>query len=1115
MSAEPGRLLVANRGEIALRVFRAAQSMGVATVGVRSQDDDGALHADRCDDLVVLPGSGPAAYLDIAAILAAAGESGATAIHPGYGFLSENAGFARACGKADITFVGSAAETLELFGDKGRARQLAVDHDVPVLPGTTGPTSPEQILDFLTAQDSPVMLKAVAGGGGRGTRVVRSAEQLPEAYEQCRAEAVSAFGVGDLYVERLLTGARHVEVQLVGDGTGAVVHLWDRDCTLQRRHQKLVEIAPSAVLTGAARERMLAAAVRLGRAVRLHGVATAEFLALPDGTFYFLEVNPRLQVEHTVTEQVTGVDIVHTQLRLAAGATLAELGLEQATIAEPAGCAIQIRVNAETVRLDGTLAPAAGTISGFDLPTGAGIRVDTAGRTGAPVNPRFDTLLAKIVVHDHDGFAAAHRLAGRALRETVITGVPTNLAVQRAILADPVFAARAADTTWVDRHLVQLAARARELEQQVSAHARRGAGPKTPAGPSGHRGANPAARGAPAVPGAGDDRAVRAPTAGVVVAVEAEPGTVVAAGTTIAVVEAMKMHHPVTAGRAGTVANISVDIGDFLAEGETVAVLDPVAGSAATGGGTETTLAPGHIRPDLAALRERRAKLYDEARPEAVAKRHRLGMRTARENIAALTDDGLLVEYGGLAVAAQRGRRDLADLEARTPADGIITGLARINGDRFATDRSTCAVLAYDYTVLAGTQGYFSHQKTDRLLQLARSSGYPVILFAEGGGGRPGDSDPPMVAGLHYPTFAAMGALSGVVPTIGIAAGRCFAGNAALLGTCDVVIATENSTIGMAGPAMIEGGGLGVYAPEEVGPIDIQRYNGVVDIVVADEAEATEVARRYLSYFQGRLPAGEVPDQRALRHLVPEDRKRVYDIRAVLDTLFDSGSVLELRRDFAPTVLTALARIDGAPVGVIANNPALLGGAIDASGADKLARFLQLCDAYGLPVVSLCDTPGFMVGPDSEQQAAVRHFPRLFVLGGHLTVPLVTVVLRKGYGLGALAMAGGGFHNTNMIVAWPTGEFGGMGVEGAVHLASRDVLAAIPDPDERARRFDELVALAYAQGSAVNTAAHLEIDDVIDPADTRAVLAAVLLSRPGPPRDGWRNSARSVGIDTW
>ncbi|WP_459545660.1 acetyl-CoA carboxylase family protein [Nocardia sp. X0981] len=1100
MSAQPQKVLVANRGEIALRVFRAAHSLGIGTVGVRSRDDEGALHARRCDESVVLPGSGPAAYLDIDAVLTAAARCGAEMIHPGYGFLSESADFARACRKAEITFVGPSTETLELFGDKGRARVLAAEHGVPVLPGTSGPTTLAEMAEFLAAADGPVMVKALAGGGGRGTRVVRTAAELPGAFAECRAEATGAFGSGELYIEQLLTGARHLEVQLVGDGTGEVSHLWDRDCSVQRRHQKLIEAAPVTVLGEDARARMLTAAVRLGRAAELCGVATVEFLALPDGRCYFLEVNPRLQVEHTVTEQVTGVDLVRTQLRLAGGATLAELGLDQSAIPPPAGAALQIRINAETVRPDGTLAPAAGTLTGFDMPSGAGVRVDTAGRTGAPVNPRFDTLLAKIVVHHRDGGTAAHRLADRALRETSITGVPTNLAFQRALLADPVFAAGEHDTTWVDRDLARIAARAREFEQEAT----------VPASP-----APEATRGACGDTPPGDPDAVRAGTAGVVAAIEVEPGRGVPAGATVAVVEAMKMHHPVRTDRAGTVAEIPVRVGDFLAEGDTVVRLGPSTADEPVDRPVETVVAPDHIRPDLAALRERRAKLHDEARAEAVTKRHRLGMRTARENIAALTDDGLLVEYGGFAVAAQRAHRDLAELEARTPADGIVTGLGRINGDLFAADRSTCAILAYDYTVLAGTQGYFSHQKTDRLLKLARARGYPLVLFAEGGGGRPGDSDPPMVAGLHYPTFAAMGALSGEVPTVGIAAGRCFAGNAALLGSCDVVIATENSTIGMAGPAMIEGGGLGVYAPEEVGPIEVQRHNGVVDIVVADEAEATEVARRYLAYFQGRVPAGAVADQRALRHLIPEDRKRVYDIRAVVDTLFDLGSVLELRRDFAPTVLTALARIEGAPVGVVANDPAFLGGAVDVAGADKLARFLHLCDAYGLPVVSLCDTPGFMVGPESERQAAVRHFSRLFVLGGHLTVPLVTVVLRKGYGLGALAMAGGGFHETDMIVAWPTGEFGGMGLEGAVRLASRDLLAAIEDPAERARRFDELVALAYQRGSALNTAAHLEIDDVIDPADTRDVLGAVLLSRPGPPREGWRNSRRRVGIDTW
>ena len=607
---------------------------------------------------------------------------------------------------------------------------------------------------------------------------------------------------------------------------------------------------------------------------------------------------------------------------------------------------------------------------------------------------------------------------------------------------------------------------------------------------------------------------IRSPMAGTVIAVDVSTGQTVAAGAVLAVVEAMKMHHSLHAEHGGRVEDIRVKPGDIVAAGDAVILLDP-SDAGNTAAPAEQQIDLDEIRPDLAALFERRAKLLDEDRPQAVARRHDRGMRTARENIADLTDDGLLVEYGGFAVAAQRGRRTISDLEAATPADGVITGLGRVNGEKFGPQRSTCAIVAYDYTVLSGTQGHFSHRKTDRILQQARRHRYPVVLFAEGAGGRPGDTDAPNVAGLHYTTFAEMGALSGVVPMIGVVAGRCFAGNAALLGTCDVIIATADATIGMAGPVMIEGGGLGTFTPEQVGPIDVQTRNGVVDIVVADEAEAVAAAKRYLAYFQGTLPDYEVAEQRSLRHLVPENRQLAYDVRAVVRTLCDVDSVQELRRAFGTCVVTALARIEGRSVGVIANDPAVLGGAIDADGADKLARFLQLCDAFGVPVVSLCDTPGFMVGPDAEKTATVRHFSRLFVLGGHLSVPMITVVLRKGYGLGAMAMAAGCFHNTSATVAWPTGEFGGMNLEGAVRIAARDTLSAIADADERQRTYDEMLAAAYRDGSAMNTASHLEIDDVIDPADTRAVIAATLLSAARPTGDGWANPNRRAGIDTW
>jgi acetyl-CoA carboxylase carboxyltransferase component len=602
--------------------------------------------------------------------------------------------------------------------------------------------------------------------------------------------------------------------------------------------------------------------------------------------------------------------------------------------------------------------------------------------------------------------------------------------------------------------------------------------------------------------------------AGTVVAVEVEVGQDVSAGAALAVVEAMKMHHPLRARHAGRVEAVHIKPGDIVAADDVVIRLDP-SGIGADDAVEELQIDVDAVRPDLAALRERRGKILDETRPEAVATRHDRGMRTARENIADLTDGGLLVEFGGLAIAAQRGRRPLPELEAKTPADGVVTGLGRVNGELFGPHRSTCAIVAYDYTVMSGTQGHFSHRKTDRILEQARLHRYPLVLFAEGAGGRPGDTDAQIVAGLHYTTFAAMGALSGLVPTIGIVAGRCFAGNAALLGTCDVVIATADANIGMAGPVMIEGGGLGSFTPEQVGPIDVQTRNGVVDIAVADEAEAVAAAKKYLAYFQGTLTEHETADQRTLRHLVPENRQHAYDVRAIVHTLFDVDSVQELRRAFGTCVITALARVEGRPVGVIANDPALLGGAIDADGADKLARFLQLCDAFGLPVVSLCDTPGFMVGPDTEKTATVRHFSRLFVLGGHMTVPMITVVLRKAYGLGAMAMAAGHFHNTAATVAWPTGEFGPMNLEGAVRIGARDVLNAIADTDERQQAYDEMLAATYRQGSALNTASHLEIDEVIDPGDTRAIVAATLLSRPVSTDGGWTNPNRDSGIDTW
>ena len=729
-------------------------------------------------------------------------------------------------------------------------------------------------------------------------------------------------------------------------------------------------------------------------------------------------------------------------LRVADGAALGSLALA----AHPHGTAIQVRVNAETLQPDGTVVPGSGTLSRFQPPAGRGVRVDTACYPGYTVSTRYDSLLAKVIT-DGGTLEEAARRAMRALAEFDIAGVPTNVAQLKALL----------------QTLLQTPGLG-TLEVGWDGP------PLSPAVevPPGHA-------------------TVRAPLAGTVVSVTAAPGNPVAPGDELLVIEAMKMEYEVRAQTAGLVHEVLVAAGATVQAGAVLVVLAESADDAAEPA-QAGDVPLDHVRPDLAEVRARHRTGLDEGRPEVTERRHAAGRRTARENIADLVEEGSFTEYGALTIAAQRRRRSLDDLIARTPADGLVMGTATVGG-------RPIAVMSYDYSVLAGTQGFMNHRKTDRLLELADRERLPVVMFAEGGGGRPGDTDTTAVASLDVPTFRLAARLSGRVPLVAVVSGYCFAGNAALAGVCDVIIATPEASLGMGGPAMIEGGGLGVVAPDEVGPMSIQVPNGVVDLLVEDEAAAVAAARRYLSYFGGSsagpqdAPHG---DQRLLRHLVPENRVRSYDVRPLIEALCDTGSVLELRAGFGTGVLTALARISGRAVGLLASNPRQLGGAIDGDAADKATAFLGRCEAHRLPVVSLVDTPGFMVGPAAERTATVRRFGAMFVAGARLTVPVCAVVLRKAYGLGAMAMTAGDLRRPAITVAWPTAEFGGMGLEGAVRLGYRKELDAIEDAEARRARYEELVAEQYTRGQALSTAAAFEIDDVIDPADTRAVLTDVL-----------------------
>jgi acetyl/propionyl-CoA carboxylase alpha subunit/acetyl-CoA carboxylase carboxyltransferase component len=1107
------RLLIANRGEIAIRIAEAAAELGLFSVGVHSEDDANSLHVKRVDEAVALKGRGAAAYLDIAEVVAAAKAAKCDAVHPGYGFLSENAAFARACAEAKIAFVGPTPEQLDLFGDKARARAHAQKCKVPVLPGTDGAVDVEGATAFFRKHaKSGIALKAIAGGGGRGMRLVTDEGAIADAFARASAEAKAAFGNGALYAERLVRQARHIEVQVVGDGK-SVVALGERECSLQRRSQKIVELAPSPGLKPALRKKIIDAALAMAKAARYRSLGTFEFL-VEGNDFFFIEANPRLQVEHTVTEEVWGVDLVQAQLRG-----------ELPKVSGPQGAAIQLRVNLETMTEDGSAKPGGGTLTVFEPPSGPGVRVDTYGYAGYRTNPNFDSLLAKVIVRA-PSYEMALARAERALAGFRLEGAPSNVGFLRALLADKDVQADKVHTRFVDEHAKKLIGAAAKLNggryfQGAAATGGRQAGAKVDAvdplavlsfGKSSGPRTRSAHEGGPGGPRPDEEGVpVPAPMQGTIVSLSVKEGDAVAAGQPLLIMDAMKMQHEIKSPARGYVRRIAVEVGETIYEGHALLFVEE-ADVEVKGAAVEEKIDLDYIRPDLAEYFERRALTLDDKRPESVARRRKTNQRTARQNLDDLLDPGSFIEWGAFAIASQRTRRSVEDLIAKTPADGLITGIGRVNGSLFGPEKSRVAVAHYDYTVLAGTQGKTNHHKKDRLFEIVEDQRIPLVFFTEGGGGRPGDIDVQSVAGLNTMAFHIFGRLSGVSPLVGINSGRCFAGNAAILGCCDVVIATKNSSIGMGGPAMIEGGNLGVYAPEEVGPMSVQVPNGTVDIAVEDEAEAVAVARKYLSYFQGALPDWRCADQRLLRRSIPENRLRVYDVRQVIDTMCDEGSVLELRRAFGPGMVTVLARVEGKPLGIVANNPMHLAGAIDSDGADKAARFLQLCDAFDLPVLFLCDTPGMMVGPEIEKTALVRHCSRLFVTGANLGVPFGTIVLRKAYGLGAQAMAGGSFHAGTFAISWPTGEFGGMGLEGAVKLGFRKELEAVSDPGERRALFDKMVAAAYARGKALSTATYFEVDEVIDPAESRKWVATALLGaerRPGNP------SKRRPCIDTW
>ncbi|TVT53002.1 hypothetical protein FNH05_12325 [Amycolatopsis rhizosphaerae] len=1053
-------VLVANRGEIAVRIVRAAHELGLRAVAVHPVDDKDSAHVAAADEAVPIPGAGAAAYLGIEAIIAAARGAGCSVVHPGYGFLSENAEFARRCAEAGLTFAGPRPDMLDLFGDKAAARAFAIEQGVPVLPGTGRATTLAEARAF-AAQHGPVMLKAVAGGGGRGMRAVRDPAELPDAFERCRSEASQAFGNGELYAERLLSTPQHIEVQVVGDRAGNVQHCGERDCTIQRRHQKLVEVAPSPWLDEPVRERVLAAALRLSGAAGYDNLGTFEFLV--DGEeFFFIEANPRLQVEHTVTEEVTGIDLVRTQIRVALGATLPELGLTAPP--DPRGTAIQARVNLETLGEDGTFRPGAGRISAFVPPSGPGVRVDTYGYAGYQAGPRYDSLLAKVVCHAED-FAAATARLDAALGDFLVEGVPTNLDLVQGILRDAAFTGTRWDTGFLERRLPSLLAHTRTTPRATAA-------PPNPVALD-----TPEVAEVPEVPEGAV--AVAAPMTGTVVELKAEAGLTVGPGTAVAVIESMKMEHVVGAPAAMTIGQVLVSPGDLVVEGAPLVHGEPAEHPGDEAGEAAVEAVDADWSAEVAEIARRRADALGMGGPAKVRRQHTAGRLTARERIDALADAGSFTEIGVLT--------GFPDAEGKVLPANFVAGTARI-------DRRKVLFGVDDFTVRGGSGDGAVHGKQIFAEQYAREMRLPVVRLLDGASGG-GSVKMVQELGFTYvpvnPGWDAVVDNLSLVPVVAAALGPTVGLGAARLVMSHLsVMVAGIGQLFTAGPPVVRAATGEDLGKEQLGGAGVHRGNGTVERIAADEQAAFEMIRRFLSYLPSSVfelpPVGDSADpadrrDEVLLRAVPRNRRRPYAIGPILEAVFDRGSVFRYA-EYGGGTYTALARLDGHPVGVLAADP-FSGATMSVEGALAITRLVDLCETFHLPLVSLTDQAGMTIGGTAERRGTIRHGARALTAVYQARVPQAELIVRRVYGVGGAGIVNR--HRAGRSWAWPSGDWGSLPVQGGIEAAFRAQIEASADPAAETERIArELAGLT----SPFRTAEHFGVQDIIDPRDSRPLL---------------------------
>ncbi len=1106
------RVLIANRGEIAIRIAKAASALGIESVGVYAPVDASSLHTRHTNQSRELPTTADPvrAYLDIDAMLRIALETGCDCVHPGYGFLSENSGFAQRCAQAPIVFIGPPPACLELFGDKVRARDLARSLGIPVVPGSPRALdTAAEAAAFAQQIGYPVMLKASAGGGGRGMRVVGSGDAMNDAYARCRSEAEAAFGNGALFLEKLIERPRHIEVQVLADAGGHVVHLHERDCSVQLRNQKVVEIAPAPNLSETLRQRITADAVRLVEAAEYVNAGTVEFLVAPQrNEYWFIECNPRIQVEHTITEQVTGIDLVEAQFRIAAGATLADLGVaHQSAVAAPRGYAVQARV----------VVTGAGTLAGYREPSGVGVRVDATGYVGYTPPPQFDPLLAKVIGTSNSSgtlISALERTA-RALGEFYVNGPRTNIAELRAILAHPLVRAGDARTTLLIEEDAVLRVRAAAagstndrmmalFDQQGRAHAA-----------AGHKPAD--VQLAPRLVVADGHVAVECPMAGSVIEVRAKPGQLVGRGDTLMVVTAMKMETEVHSPCAGVVEDVQrLAPGDTVAEGQILVVVAPSQADASNvvSNGADTwapVLAEVRTLQGLADLRLR----TDSMEPGVVRQRDR-GKLTCRGRIALLLDEGSFREVGSITGFASYD--DEGRIAAFTPSNHV--------GGTGAIEGRTTIVCADDFTSRGGHADGAIGAKSLYLDRLSMELRVPSVRLLDGssGGGSVAAMVPQQKKEGESSARESSGAITAGRPRVAGGGGSFLPGHlgssdyAAQLCTVPVVNVLLGSVVGIgaakavlghfsvmvrdiaqlfvAGPPVVAHAMGYEVTKEDLGDWRIHCRNGAVDNLAQTEAEAMAMTRRFLSYLPPSvyeappvLPrdARDPIDRRdeELFTLVPRKRTSTFDIRKAIRLMADTDSFFEIGKLWGSDQVTGFVRFNGHPMGVIASDSRHInGGALTADGCDKLKRHIDLCDVFHLPLLNLVDNPGFAVGIEHEVAATIRKGGEWMVAFAQASIPIFTVIMRRSFGVAGNNYATPRARPATRVV-WPSADVGGIPPEGGIEAAYKRQLAESSDP--RALR-DELMARIESVRGPVGPLSRFQMEEMIDPRDTRRLV---------------------------